>query len=276
MAASLICKGCWCQMRVPVPIGGPLSLPFRLFGIRRSRMNPNLCTVCELMFRFVMRRRNVEAELTILFADLRGYTALSQTLDAGRVHELLDVFYEECAGAIWEHDGLLNKTIGDAVMAVFNFPITRPDHARQAVAAARDPAALRGEGGGPGGPGLRPGGARGRRRGPHRDRVLRRVRPGAQGLHRDRRHGEPRRAAAGGSAARRGAGERRGLREVRRRERGCARAGVPAQGLRRAGDRLPDVIGIPVRRADAGDRPHRPKPKAINVDRLVHLENIPF
>jgi adenylate cyclase len=138
MAASLICKGCWCQMRVPVPIGGPLSLPLRLFGIRRSRMNPNLCTVCELMFRFVMRRRNVEAELTILFADLRGYTALSQTLDAGRVHELLDVFYEECAGAIWEHDGLLNKTIGDAVMAVFNFPITRPDHARQAVAAGRE------------------------------------------------------------------------------------------------------------------------------------------
>ena len=138
MAASIICKGCWCQMRVPVPIGGPLSLPLRLFGIRRRRMNPNLCTVCELMFRFVMRRRNVEAELTILFADLRGYTALSQTLDAGRVHELLDIFYEECAGAIWEHDGLLNKTIGDAVMGIFNFPITRPDHTRQAVSAARE------------------------------------------------------------------------------------------------------------------------------------------
>lgn len=134
----MICKGCWCQMRVPVPIRGPLSLPLRLFGIRRSRMNPNLCTVCELMFKVVMRRRNIEAELTILFADLRGYTALSRTLEAGRVHELLDVFYEECAGAIWEHDGLLNKTIGDAVMAIFNFPIARPDHARQAVAAARD------------------------------------------------------------------------------------------------------------------------------------------
>ena len=36
------------------------------------------------------------------------------------------------------HDGLLNKTVGDAVMAIFNFPITRPDHARQAVAAARE------------------------------------------------------------------------------------------------------------------------------------------
>ena len=41
----IICKGCWCQMHVPVPIRGPLSLPLRLFGIRRSRMNPNLCTI---------------------------------------------------------------------------------------------------------------------------------------------------------------------------------------------------------------------------------------
>src|SRR5215212_1395186 len=134
----MICKGCWCQMRVPVPIRGPLSLPLRLFGIRRSRMNPNLCTVCELMFRLVMRRRNVEAELTVLFADLRGYTALSQTLGARQVQELLAVSYDECAGAIWAHDGLLNMTIGDAVIAVFNFPITRPDHARQALAAARE------------------------------------------------------------------------------------------------------------------------------------------
>ena len=39
--------------------------------------------------------------------------------------------------AIWEHDGLLNKTIGDAIMAVFNFPIRQTDHAEQAVRAAR-------------------------------------------------------------------------------------------------------------------------------------------
>ena len=137
-AQPMICKGCWCQMHVPVPIRGPLSLPLRLFGIRRSRMNPNLCTICELMFKVVMRRRNIQAELTILFADLRGYTALSQTLGAGQVQELLNVFYDECVRAIWEHDGLLNKTVGDAVLAIFNFPIARPDHARQAVAAARE------------------------------------------------------------------------------------------------------------------------------------------
>ena len=51
---------------------------------------------------------------------------------------LLDAFYDECASAIWEQDGLLNKTIGDAVMAVFNFPVSHNDHARRALQAARD------------------------------------------------------------------------------------------------------------------------------------------
>jgi class 3 adenylate cyclase len=134
---SKICKGCWQQMHLPVPLHGAASMPFRLFGIRRSRMNPNLCTICELMFTKVMRARKITIDATILFADLRGYTTLSQSQSSEAVSGLLDAFYDECADAIWERDGLLNKTIGDAVMAVFNFPIGQADHARQALLAAR-------------------------------------------------------------------------------------------------------------------------------------------
>jgi adenylate cyclase len=134
---SRICKGCWNQMHVPVPLHGVLSMPFRVFGIRPSRMNPNTCTICELMFTKVMRTRKINIDATVLFADLRGYTNLSQSESPDAMSELLDAFYDECAGAIWECDGLLNKTIGDAVMAVFNFPIKHGDHARQAVLAAR-------------------------------------------------------------------------------------------------------------------------------------------
>jgi class 3 adenylate cyclase len=134
----MICKGCWQQMHVPVPIRGPASLPLRLFGIRPSRMNPNTCTVCELMFTRVMKARQVTVEVSVLFADLRGYTGLSQTLAPDAVSSLLDAFYDECAAAIWEHDGILNKTIGDAVMAVFNFPIRHQNHAECAVLAGRE------------------------------------------------------------------------------------------------------------------------------------------
>jgi class 3 adenylate cyclase len=134
---ATICKGCWQQMHMPIPLRGALSVPFRAFGIRPSRMKPNICTICETMFERAMKARTVTIDATILFADLRAYTKLSQSMSATEMGGLLDVFYDQCAEAIWQHDGLLNKTIGDAVMAVFNFPIRHDDHARQAVLAAR-------------------------------------------------------------------------------------------------------------------------------------------
>jgi class 3 adenylate cyclase len=51
---------------------------------------------------------------------------------------LLSQFYEHCAAAIWERDGIVNKLIGDSVFAIFNFPIRHNDHARRAVEAGLD------------------------------------------------------------------------------------------------------------------------------------------
>ena len=135
---ALVCKGCWQNLHVPMVLRGPLSVPFRVVGLKPSRMNPNTCTFCELMFSRVMKATKITIDATILFADLRAYTRLSQEISPTEMGNLLDLFYDECAAAIWEHDGLLNKTIGDAVMAVFNFPIKQADHARQALLAARE------------------------------------------------------------------------------------------------------------------------------------------
>jgi class 3 adenylate cyclase len=134
---SKICKGCWQKLHFPVALRGPFSIPFRMVGLRPSRMNPNTCTFCELAFTRIMKARNVIIDATILFADLRGYTSASQYLATDQMTSTLDAFYDECAETIWEHDGLLNKTIGDAIMAVFNFPIRQDDHAVQALRAAR-------------------------------------------------------------------------------------------------------------------------------------------
>jgi len=135
---SLICKGCWQNLHLPVVLRGVLSAPYRAVGLKPSRMNPNTCTFCELMFSKVMKTTKITIDATILFADLRAFTSLSQSLSASEMGGVLDIFYDECAAAIWEHDGLLNKTIGDAVMAVFNFPIKQEDHTRRAVLAARE------------------------------------------------------------------------------------------------------------------------------------------
>jgi adenylate cyclase len=134
---SMICKGCWQHMRAPIPIRGPLSIPFRILGVKISRMNPNLCNICETMFTKVKRRKQIIVPATILFADLRGYTALSQNAASGDVTDMLGGFTDECAEAIWERDGIVNKFIGDAMLAIFNFPIVREDHVRQAALAAQ-------------------------------------------------------------------------------------------------------------------------------------------
>jgi adenylate cyclase len=137
MKKSIICKGCWIQMHMPVAIRGPLSIPFRLFGVKPSRMNPNLCTICEETPRFleffVKGKKNKPVGATVLFADIRGYTDLSQVLDHPALTNLLSNFYEHCSSVIWEGDGIISKLIGDAVLAIFNFPITRTDHVKQAV-----------------------------------------------------------------------------------------------------------------------------------------------
>lgn len=135
---SRICKGCWQHMHVPIPIRGPLSIPFRMLGIRISHMNPNLCTICETMFTRVKRRKQLTIPATVLFADLRGYTSLAQGTETGEVVGMLNEFYDACAAAVWERDGIVNKFIGDAVLAIFNFPILREDHVRQAVLAGLD------------------------------------------------------------------------------------------------------------------------------------------
>jgi class 3 adenylate cyclase len=133
-----VCKGCRQQLHLPVPLRGVASFPFRAIGIRPSRMNPNICTICEKMFTTIMQARKVSIDVTVMFADLRDYTVLSRTLPSDEISRLLDFFYDTCAEAVWKHDGILNKTIGDAIMAVFNFPIRHADHPARAVAAARE------------------------------------------------------------------------------------------------------------------------------------------
>lgn len=136
--SARICRGCWDQMHMPIPIRGPLALPFRAFGITRSKMNPDICTICERSFQYVKKQRQVTANATILFADIRGFTDLSERIEAVQLSEIVSLFQDRCAQAIWAHDGIVNKQMGDGLMAIFNFPIVRKDHTGAAIMAARE------------------------------------------------------------------------------------------------------------------------------------------
>jgi len=66
-----------------------LSWPSKLAGVRISRMNPNLSTLCETKFRSVKKTQQVTVPATVLFADVRGYTSLSEEVGAGEGPGLL-------------------------------------------------------------------------------------------------------------------------------------------------------------------------------------------
>lgn len=75
-------------------------------------------------------------EVTILFADIIGFTTLSEKLPPEEVVSLLNEYYKEMAEIIFRWDGTLDKFVGDEIMAVWGAPLEQPDHAELAVRCA--------------------------------------------------------------------------------------------------------------------------------------------
>ena len=77
-----------------------------------------------------------EADISILFADLVGFTTLSERLSASEIARLLNRLFEEMLHSVFEAGGTLDKFIGDCIMAFFGAPEPQKDHPERAIAAA--------------------------------------------------------------------------------------------------------------------------------------------
>ena len=75
-------------------------------------------------------------EISVVFADIRGYTRLSERLAPEKMMNLLNSYLEIMVKEIWDEEGTLTAFIGDALMAIFNAPLPQDDHALRAVRAA--------------------------------------------------------------------------------------------------------------------------------------------
>ena len=75
-------------------------------------------------------------EVSILFQDIRGFTALSERLDPSALLKLLNQFFTEVVAAVEAEGGVVKQFVGDGVMALFGAPQAYPDHPERAVRAA--------------------------------------------------------------------------------------------------------------------------------------------
>src|SRR6267378_1397502 len=77
-------------------------------------------------------RRTKKNDITVMFSDIRGFTTISEKLDAQDLALFLNQYLSDMTGLVFEHHGTLDKYIGDAVMAFWGAPFEEPGHAARA------------------------------------------------------------------------------------------------------------------------------------------------
>ncbi len=95
-----------------------------------------LCGYCGTPLAAAVPAQETRKLVSILFCDLKGSTALGETLDPESLREVMARYFEVMSAAITRHGGTIEKYIGDAVMAVFGLPKVHEDDALRAVRAA--------------------------------------------------------------------------------------------------------------------------------------------
>jgi adenylate cyclase len=117
------------------PFAG-MGAPFmRMIGKRPSDQNPTMCSGC---FDFIIRHHGgAEIECSLLFADIRGSTAMAERMSPTQFRERLDRFYATASAVVFDHDGGVDKFVGDELMALFYPLLSGEDHVARAIETAQ-------------------------------------------------------------------------------------------------------------------------------------------
>ena len=97
-----------------------------------------LCGFCGAPLAPQAPAQEVRKTVTVVFSDLKGSTAMAEKLDSEAVREVLDVYFSAMRRVLERHGGLVEKYIGDAIMAVFGLPRLHEDDALRAIRAAHE------------------------------------------------------------------------------------------------------------------------------------------
>lgn len=127
-----------------VPFGGLGGMLMGIRGYKPSRKNPNFCNLCDDR----LPRGGAEIDLAVLFADVRGSTGMGERLGPSAFASLLNRFYKAATEVLLAHNAMIDKMIGDEVMALFIPAVSGPQYRSIAVRAAVDLVRAVGFGGG--------------------------------------------------------------------------------------------------------------------------------
>jgi adenylate cyclase len=117
------------------PFGRPGNV-MRFIGFGPSRLNRRICSGC--IHALEKNPGGAEIELSLLFADVRGSTALAEQTSAEEFSQLMARFYGTAANVVDARNGIVDKFVGDQVVALFIPGFAGADHASDAIAAARE------------------------------------------------------------------------------------------------------------------------------------------
>ena len=133
----LVWAGAHASAAAPPPASGtPAHATSSLTEPERA---PLSYTPKHLAEKILISRTALEGErkqVTVLFADVSGFTAISARLDPEEVHQLINRAFELILGEVHRYEGTINQFLGDGVMALFGAPIAHEDHGQRAVHAA--------------------------------------------------------------------------------------------------------------------------------------------
>jgi len=113
--------------------GFEIGKPIESFSVDYSK--PQSYTPKYLQDKIITTRSAIEGErkiVTVLFADVANYTAISEKLDPEEVHQIMDGCFKILMDEIHKYEGTINQFTGDGVMALFGAPVAHEDHAQRA------------------------------------------------------------------------------------------------------------------------------------------------
>lgn len=117
------------------PFAAPLGPVMRMIGKAPWPANPKYCSMC--FADLTKHHSGAEIDCTLLFADVRGSTTLAEQLRPIDFRNTMDRFFAVATTVLVEHDAIVDKYVGDEVMAIFIPALTSGHHARAAIDAGR-------------------------------------------------------------------------------------------------------------------------------------------